>query len=138
MDTYGYVKNAVRKRTVDFAGLGSGLTQRLILGDRIEVLHWREITLLVRVHSHSLASGAGTIRVGTLGQSVSLDDANAEFIDPSSFNFVLLDSSTPSTAFISAPQTNIYPMFRLVAEGSRTGAGALNATVSVEFSCKDA
>jgi hypothetical protein len=136
----GYIKHVSSKRTVDFATVASGQLQELLIEDRIDNLHWREATLVVRVYSHSLASGAGTISVGAYGQSVSAQDPSVEFIDTSAFYAVTITGSTPTPALlITPPLTNIlYPVVRLVARGTRTATGALTATFSVDISAKDA
>jgi len=59
----GLVIASTPKRLIDFAGLTSGSTQDFILADRVPVVHWPELTLLVRVHSNGIASGAGTITI---------------------------------------------------------------------------
>lgn len=133
----GYTMSAVPKRTVDFAGLGAGLTQQLILADRVDLLQWREVTMLVNVYNHSLASGAGTLRIIAFGQSISADDPSLDFIDSTNFFAVSLNSATPSPAYIPLGDL-FHPMVRVVAEGTRTGTGALNVTVGVDFSVKDA
>jgi hypothetical protein len=133
----GYVTTAVLKRTVDFGGLAVGNSAELILADRIDLLSWTMRTMMLRVFSHSLAGGAGTLSIVALAQSISAHDPGTDFIDrlinPTS---ILLNGSTPSPAYLTADVLN--PMVRVVAQASRTGVGALNAIIAVEFSVKDA
>jgi len=57
------------KRTVDYATLPSPGSQDVVVADRIDVARWRELSLVVKVFTHSLVSGAGTITIMTLPQS---------------------------------------------------------------------
>ena len=116
----GYTISAVPKRTVDFAGLDAGLTQQLILADRVDLLQWREATMLVNVYSHSLASGAGTLRIIAFGQSISADDPSLDFIDSANVFAVTLNGSTPSPAYLPLGKL-FHPMVRVVAEGTEQG-----------------
>lgn len=140
----GYVLPAIPKRVVDFTTLASGSSEELILADRVSVPFWRELTLLVQVYSHSLASAPGTIVVVAYPQSWTTEDPGLQFVDLTNSWSVTLSSSTPNPGFVTTavPTTGnacIGHMTRIVARGTRTsGSAAINATISVEFSTKDA
>jgi len=134
----GSVKSLIEERVVDFGGVPSGATQELILADAVEFIEWAEVSLMFRIHGHSLASGAGTIAIGAYGQSISADDPSLTFLDTAtSFYFVTLASGTPTMAYFVVGNVN-HPVVRLVARGTRSAIGALNATISIEASVKDA
>jgi hypothetical protein len=140
----GSIIPIVGKRTIDFGGLGLGNTQAVILADRVELVHWQELTLLVKVHAHSLAaSSAGTISIQALPCSWTDDDPGASFVcSAGSGPPVVIDANTLSPDFKSGFMRTTGPnsvgeMVRIVALGQRVQGGAFNATVSVELSAKD-
>ena len=143
----GKVIRAVQKRLVNFSSLPSGASQEVILADRLDVLQWRELTLQVKVHSNGIAAAAGTISINSIAQTLSDDDPGVDFLDRSSVPNVLITSTTPSPGYLTTIISQVQPvgsvyglanLLRLVAFGSRTGAGAINAVISVEVSAKHA
>jgi len=122
----------IPKRVLDFNTLATGSTQDLILADRIPVLNWDGVNLQIQVHSHTLASGAGTIKIIVANQSWTAEDPGLEFV-----NFVVpqvtLDSSTSNPGFVEARVGVLSEMVRVLARGNRTSVGALSATISGEF-----
>jgi hypothetical protein len=141
----GQVIEAAPKRLVDFAGLSSGGTQDFILADRVPVPSWRELTLLVRVHSHAIASGAGTITIMAAPQSWTPEDPGLTFLTTPSTGWTQLALSNATlspgfvtTNFIVGNANCTSAMTRLIARGNRTNTGTLNALISVAFSVKDA
>lgn len=134
----GEIIRAVPKQSVDFGTLATGATEEIILADRVLAVHWRIQIMLIQVYTHSLAGGAGTIKMGLYPQAVSPDDPGITFIDPDSLQTLTMNSSTPSPAFLRfvfPPPTT--PLIRIVAIGTRVAAGQLNATVSAAMSVKD-
>ncbi len=144
----GYILPALPKRVVDFATLATGSTEDLILADRIPLLHWRELTLRMQISSHSLGpggSGAGTIKIIVIPQSWTQEDPGVQFLSTSTTIAATIDNSTPTPpTFLTAPLVTIgsgpviAAMARIVAQGNRTATGALNATLAIDFSTKDA
>lgn len=138
----GYVQEAVPERVVDFSTLAVGGVEDVILADRIVLERWRELTLLVHVHSHSLAGGIGDITISIYPISWTDEDPSLAFLPAASTGSVTIDSTATSPGYLIAPITMyglncMGPMARVVAHGHRSLAGALNATVSIGFSCKD-
>lgn len=136
----GYVIRCVPEIKLDFAGLSTSGQQDVVLADQIDVVQWSELTMLVRVHSHTLGSGAGSIGISAYKQSVSLDDPGLTFLDsnPQGVSFF---NGTPVPAYFVLNLSALWgaspPMVRIVASGLRTGAGILAATVSLDLSVKD-
>jgi hypothetical protein len=128
------------KRLVDFARVPSGASLTHVVADQIDIIPWRELTLLVNVHGHSLASGSGTITVCLLMQSVSLDDPSLEFIVPGIGNelaTVTLNGATPTPCYLSIPCASFAAaMAQLVVIGTRASAGSLDAQLSMSLSAK--
>jgi hypothetical protein len=128
------------KRTVDYATLPSPGSQDVVVADRIDVARWRELSLVVKVFTHSLVSGAGTITIMTLPQSWTEEDPGQQFLGASVAS-VVLDSATPSPAYVvlavaMSGANCMTGMARVVARGNRSVAGALSATIEVSFSAK--
>ena len=131
----------VPERSLDFDNIPG--TQEVVLADMVDVLHWRELTLLVRVHQHSLSSGAGTIRITAQPQSWSGEDPGVTFVDTSALLpfLVVIDSNTPSPGYLSKGiqmfgVPAMTAMTRIVAKAERVAAGAMTATVSVDLAAK--
>jgi hypothetical protein len=133
----GSVISAVRKRLINFASLGSGASQELVLADMVNVFGWRESTMLLRIHSHNIAAGAGTITIHARAQSVSAEDPGLEFVDRVTGASEVLNNLTPSPGLLLMYPL-ITPLVHISAVGNRTAAGGLSATISIEFSLKDA
>jgi hypothetical protein len=141
----GHIIPIVQKRKVDFATLANNATQDVILADRIDLVHWREVTMMVRVSEHTLNNGAGSITLSVLMQSWTAEDPSVVFLgtlaQPAD---IVINSSSPLAPYyatISLPMTGdidcMTAMARIIARGSRSNAGALTATFSIEFSAKD-
>jgi hypothetical protein len=138
----GVTFEAVPKRFVSYDGLDLG-SQEIILADKVEVLQWRKLTLLVKVYGHSLASGAGNIVIGAYPQTASVDDPNLEFIERTVLYGPTIDASVVAPAYFTTglPVESLScfgPLLRVVAFGTRLSPGAMSATVSVDVSAKDA
>jgi len=139
----GRLLPAIPKRTLDFATLASGATQEVILADRVPLLHWRELTLIVRVHSHTLLSSANTIIILVYPQSWTSEDPDIQFVTTSAAGGVTLGPATPSPTILNCPVAtvgyfSIAALARITALASRQSAGVMQAALSLEFSSKDA
>jgi hypothetical protein len=140
----GLVIATTPKRVVDFSGLTSGSTQDFILADRVPILHWRELTAVVRVHSLNIGAGVGQINIYAAQQSWTPEDPGLPFLTNAA-SWVLataLSSTTQTPGSVAAPLTMggsncLGAMTRLIARGNRTAAGSLNATITVEIVAKD-
>jgi hypothetical protein len=139
----GQIIPVVPRRVVDFGGVTSGSTQSLVLVDKVELVHWQELTMLVRMHSNSIASGAGTISVAAQPRSFSDDDPGVTFACSAGAGPALILGSTIAngesrTGFMRTMGPNcVGDMVRIVALGNRLNTGTLNATISVDLSAKD-
>lgn len=137
----------VPKRVVTFDRMQVGLAvnQFFTLLDRIDILQWRELTLLVNVHIHTVGAG-NTIYIYAAAQSVTPEDPTLDFIDRFGIDeWVTIESTTPSPAFLKhiiptgGSTTNPFgDMLQIVAEANRTSANPISATISVTLSVKNA
>jgi hypothetical protein len=141
----GYVIPIAEKRFFDFTTLAAPNTQTIVLADRVDVMRWRELTLCVRVHDHSLAGGAGAIFVRASPQSFSREEPGTIFVDTTSIAAeIAIDSTTTQPALLLAPinvtgTTNCMSDLAYIhVSGTRSAAGPITATISVEISAKDA
>jgi microcystin-dependent protein len=138
-----HVLPVLPKRSLDFGTLAVGASQDIIVGDRVELLHWRELSLKVRVHSHTL-SGSNTIAISVFPQSHTPEDPSVQWLSQGTSTFVTLSASTPSPALLTlaVPTASgvqpIAAMARVIATGSRAGAGTMQVSLTVEFSAKAA
>lgn len=139
----GYTFPILAKRIVTFNGIPNGTTQDIVLADRIDLAQWQELTMLVRIHAHSLGSGAGRITVLALPQSVTSEEPGLMFVSSTAAGpAVAIDATTASpgfkTGFLRTTGQNcVGKTVRIIARGSRTAAGAMDATISVELSAKN-
>jgi hypothetical protein len=133
------------KRLIDFATLGTSATQDLLLADRVELLDWRQVTLHVRVHSHTL-TGSNTIAIRVYPQSWTPEEPGQQFPAFTTPTVVTIGSATPSPALltIAIPTVGDYSsgaiasMARFTAFATRGGAGAMQASITLELMAKDA
>ena len=138
----GAILPVIPKRFLDFATLPVAGTQTLILADRVELLQWRELTMEVTVHNHTLGSGVGNIEIRLYAQSWTREPSVA-FLAQNPVIAVTVQQTSPNPVFFTAPVSTlgvdaIAGMGRVVAFGSRASGGAMNATVSIEFALKNA
>ena len=132
----GYVINCVAKRKLDFSSLGVGLSQEMVLADYVDLIHWQNIVLLLRVHSHSVAVGAGSVTISIRGQSVSRQDPVVYFLDTTtSYPSTSIDSNTTSPAFVGMTIPAV-PMMQVFATGTRLSTGSIAAEISIDVSVK--
>src|SRR5262245_34022596 len=137
----------VPKRLVSFDGMQVGLPQNqwLTLLDHVDISQWRELTLLVNVHSNNIGGG-NAIYIYAVAQSVTPEDPALIFVDHFGIDDYVTIVAGPSPAFfkhvISTPVTNAFgDMIRIVAQSGRTSqnpADLINATISVALSVKAA
>jgi hypothetical protein len=127
------------KRLVDFSTLATPGGQEIVLVDRIELVRWRELSLKIRVHSHTL-TGTNTIAINVYPQSWTSEDPGMQFVAgvaaTTSFG---ASSLSPGEIDLTVPvlgTNNIAGMARITASGSRNGVGTMQATLSMEFSSK--
>jgi hypothetical protein len=134
----GDVIHLVPKRLVDFSNLPSGSTQDLVLMDRVDLKRWPGVTMLARVHSHTLSNGAGSIVVFALPTGHTLEDPGVDFVGsivpPAQ---AVIDSTTPTPAYLTSTALSIGPQARIIARGTRTAVGTMQANLSVDLSVAD-
>ena len=114
--------------------------------DRVDLLHWREVTLFTRVHQNLIAAGAGSIQIGAIAQSWTSEEPDRTFLGTefmqASFTSTLGAPGLLSNALVMrgglATAACMTAMARIIARGSRAAAGVLAAQITVEFSVKDA
>jgi hypothetical protein len=144
----GYIRRGFPEMAVTFNGLAPGQNQTIILLDRVPVIEWAEVTLLLRVHSHNLASGAGVITVGAYAESISADEPGTTFLDQATFAAVALSQTTPSPTYFAVPimtggltaggLASMPALVQIVASGAQFSSGTiLSATLSAQLSVKD-
>jgi hypothetical protein len=133
------------KRSFDFATVAVGGSQDVILADRVELLEWRELTMIVRVHSHTL-TGSNTISVYAFPQSWTSEDPASLFWDPAFVNGVVITSTTPSPALleVNLPTVGNYAskailaMARFVSRVNKVGAGTVRCSLTISVKAKNA
>jgi hypothetical protein len=129
------------KKVIDFGA--SGASQEIILADRMSLLAWREATLQLRVHSHSLAGHLNSISVNAYGQSISAEDPGLTFLETSSIASVLISPSTASGTLFNldlGSDGSLYfapPLVRITAAYTRADSGTIAATLSADLSLKN-
>lgn len=136
----GFRIPVVSKRKVDFTSVSSGGTEDLVLADRVDITRWRSVTLLVAISDQS--TSAGSISILAIPQSWTEEDPGVSFLSTSTFG-VVIDGTTPAPAYLNSSLMMLgngcmSAMARIVARGTKTGAGALSASVSVELAVTDA
>jgi hypothetical protein len=129
------------ERLIDFTTLAAGQQQELCLADRIDLRAWREVTLVLRIHSHTV-SGSDTMTVWVRPQSWTPDDPGIVFLGGIA-GLATISATTPSPGLLTAAvaTTGTQPvgsLARVTINGTRSGASAMRATLSIAFAAKDA
>lgn len=132
------------KTNITFDRISVGDQQLIVLVDRINLIHWREATMQVNVHSHTLTGPSDSITIGLRNQSVSEDDPAISFTDRDGSFLVGLAVTSFDVPpryiplYLTGPGVyQLGPMAQLVALGSRQSSGSVSALVSVDLSLKD-
>lgn len=140
----GYVITAIPKRVITFTYSPVVAGQELVLADRVDVLHWREITLALRVHTHTLGGQPNPILINIYAQSVSDQDPGLEFLDKNFQTVLQLDNTTPIPCLMEANLGDGQwypsygpPMVRITAQSTQTASGTISATISADIAVKD-
>ena len=131
----GSVIFAFEERAISLGS--SAASQEVIIADRVDLLHWNEVTFQLRVHTHTLGGHGNSILIGAYPMTVSEDDPGVEFLDV--FQTIInLTSSTPIPAFFNvANLPSSPPLMRIVAMATRADSGTIGATISMDISVKD-
>lgn len=133
----GIVVDLVPKRVFSFDTLSVGQSQAITVLERIDVSQFTDGTVVLRVHTAS-ASG-GTITFDLLAEGETDDDPALSFLGASPFFTAppidsTFNATTPTMRAYGGTVRGHYATLRVT--GSRTGASALNATVSVALSLR--
>jgi hypothetical protein len=139
----GYIIPLLAKTTIDFGTLAVGVVEQMALIERVDLLHWRQVVLIVRLHQVLIAPLAGSISIIAVGQSWTTEEPDTLFQEDISHGgggwLPPINENTPSGALLSLPlRVAMPPMAGLLAYGSRINPGALSIVASAEFSVKDA
>jgi len=132
----------MEKRVLDFSSLITGSSLDVVVAQRVEIWTWREVALKTRLHSNSIASGAGSIQIGWAPESWSEQEPDVAFIGVAGFTFLTAMDSTivaprtfvDSIPVLGSPACSDY--VRLIARGTRSATGTIKAELSLEFDCK--
>ena len=132
---------SVPEMVFSFPGLANG-SQQLTVLERIDLLQWRELTLRVHVHSHTL-TGSNVISVALYPQSWTEEDPGLIFIDANSAGGTTILASATSPCFqVAAISTlgadGIAALGALRVTGTRASGGTIKATLSIDICAKDA
>jgi hypothetical protein len=126
------VSEILSKVALDFASLGSGNSQTVVLAE-IDACGIGDATLGVRVHANS-TSGTSTMVFGLYSKSYSPDDPDTEFVSTSPAATVRLEAGTAvGTLLVAGLLPGFGSCFELRVTGTRVGADVLDAEVSAEI-----
>jgi len=126
------------KRVFDFSGAPVGSTASVIAADRVDVVQWRELTLIARVHAMAI-DPLNQIQVNVLQQSWTPEEPSMEFVNLNLPQGVILNSglTPPAMTSVQLNAEEVTGIVRIVVVGIRNSSGPLSATVSIDFSAKD-
>jgi len=135
----------IKERTIDFSQLGQNNTVIQSLSDAIFVGDYRELALMVRVHSKTIAGGSLNFMV--LNELPSRDDPAPYFVEPvaSALASITVDGSNPAASPIPpsatvalkvAISTSFGSHVRVVVQAQGGGAVNLYANVSIGLNVK--
>lgn len=131
----GTVLNLLDRTPYDFSGLGQGAGTTVRVSRDIDISQWPEGTLMVRVHSKTIAGG--TIKVYLERVLPSAEDPGIEFVDTNPMALVEIVGTTQENLLMAALPANSGAMVSLVVHGAQvTGDDNLKATISVVLSLK--
>jgi hypothetical protein len=128
------------ERQFTFPGPDTG-SQQITIAERIDLLQWRELTLRVRVHSHTL-TGTNVIAVSVLPESRTEEDPGLMFVGSMAAATTTIGASLVAPAFVAVPiltlgANAVAALGRLQILATRTGAGTMKATLSIDICAKE-
>src|SRR5690242_16398185 len=85
----GAVLPVIPKRFLDFATLPLNTSEDVVVADRVNLVHWRELHLRAEFHSTTLPTGS-SIQIIVFAQSWTPEEPGLEFLDTISAGSVTL------------------------------------------------
>lgn len=126
------VMEVVPKRELDFAAVGSGNSQTVVLAE-IDACGVGDATLGIRVHANS-TTGTSTMVFALYSKSYSPDDPDTEFVSTTPAATVTLSAGTTAgTLLVAGLLPGFGSCFELRVTATRIGADVLRADVSAEI-----
>jgi hypothetical protein len=131
----GTLINVVPRTTYDFGVLSTG-SAKVIVGGPFDVSQYQDVNVLVRVHSVSITSG-NELAV-SLFEDGFVEGSDTPYVSPASLTGVVLTSANVAPS-LAAAQGNTTAQFVSVGlEVTKSVAGNLMATISVDLLAKSA
>ena len=134
----GLALHVVPRTKYTFDNVPSGTTFTVPIARHIDISRFREVTLLVRVHTKSLlATGSPTIVVGAVADVPTADDPAQDFLSAVLASTTIIPGTTAPSLVLVAIPANAGTMISVqltVTQG--TSAAALQSTISVDVSAK--
>jgi hypothetical protein len=136
----GEILTIMPKRLVDFATLASGASVDITIAERFDILRWREVTLVARIHTNGIGSGAGSIFIAHQHESWTDEDPTLTFLETNPTLVGPISSSTAAPTVISSALTMLgTPAYadgaRFFLRGNRAAAGTIRIELSLELDC---
>ncbi len=121
-----------------FTNLATSTTTGLIpVVQNVDVSMWREVTLLVRVHTRDMGSTGQKLAVSIVPVLPSSEEPDAYFRAAEVASVEIDENSGQGVLLRDAASPNTGAMVTLMVRGTQgSGAGAVAATISVALSCK--
>jgi hypothetical protein len=141
IDMSGRILPLVPKRLLDFSMIAVSSIEDVVLADRVDVPSWRQLNFRVNVYDRTCPGGSISIMV--YPRTWTAEEPGLVFVDSTNAWSQLINDGTPSPGFMEGTIPTVGTacighMARIIARGNRAGAATLKATISVEFSMKDA
>lgn len=109
----------------NFSFLNGGTSKTIVLAPAIDVINYRHVRLVVRVHEIDIATGVGSPKIEIGGYGTDPSPADPRDFALSSSDLSVIINTQSAGALVTASDTDTYPFLKLYAKGTQ---GTSNGT----------
>lgn len=134
----GTLHNVTTRRNFTFSNISTSNSIEIPLVRALDVTDAKSLDLLCRVHSVTIGTGA-TVAIKAYALSLTSEEPDTDFINPSAVATITLTSSTPAaTLQLASLSTPFGHMIRITITGTQPGsAQTISVTLSIDLLAHD-
>jgi hypothetical protein len=134
----GMIIPVITKRRFDFSSLPASATVEYVMVKSLDVSHWTELSVWMRIHAKNFAQEGAQIQVWAYDTAPSAEEPSSDFFGANGIGIGVLESfATPGLLGGDASSLSGAPFVRFTVKGVQgSGTGSLWADLSVDLVAK--
>ncbi len=141
MTMAGQTIRLIDMTSYDFSQIAASSTGEINVAEHIDVSQWKSATLMIRVHSATVAEQSATFKVEAFADGYTHEDPTLEYANPPSVGSVTItQSNVAEPYFVTKELTGgaIGAMLKVVLSGTQvTNQDTLSGVFSIDLALKD-